>query len=428
MKILKVLFKQNRYLNLITILVSILFFCLLYILIINIKQTDIEIKSARNFGDSNVYQVSDDLIGESEQKIFSKKKSFEVLNTFNQSLSGSSEFTFYSATWQPIYVTDFNGDKTFDPAYEYGDSTPPVELDGDVYHNVSALQINQPVFELNNLQILKGKQFSKEDYFYNTKSNYIPLILGNNYLNLYQQGDYIDIFLYDKKITGKVIGFLDSSQKIMTVTEPEVILDNYIILPNFNFKDNVLKSLLSNSSDDLFVRAALLSTANSLILTGKSSLEIRQTMDYISKKTSFDKYQIIGANDLSIDALVNMTEINTHLVYLLCAILFLITLISFSMILWLKIKKNISVYAVLLISGANGSHIRRYIQTEFIIIATIGIIIAMVPFIIMFYNSINILIILLFTTIAFVIVFYLFIKYFVEWIFEKVDIVQRTKE
>lgn len=428
MRILGILFKQNKILNLLAILVSILFFTLIFVFVVNVNQTNIEIKTTKNFEGKNIYQVSDSLIGEKEKTFFKNTKGYDLLNEFNHELSRSHEFTYYTATWQPIGVAGFKGNHSFDPNYQIsGQSTPTYELNNKTYSFVLAIQANKAVFDINNLQIDMGRQFTQDEYKYKENSSPIPVLLGGQYRDLYQIGSKINIFLYNKELKGKVIGFLESHQKIMTANQPELILDNYMILPAITFSENPSNYLMHNPKDELFVKASLLAGTDSILLTKQSPVKIRKKTDQIAVKTGFRDFQLIGASSLAINALVSMTKTNMSLIVIAITLLFFITLITFLYTLHLKMKKNIDSYLVLLISGANMLHIKKYVRDEFLLLSLIGTIIPIIPLLILTGWSFSTLLIYLFFSIGCILVISQLIKYYINKEFTNIDIVQHLK-
>ena len=426
MKILGILFKQNQFLNILTIFVTIIFFTLVFVLVINLDQTNIETKTANNFENQNVFQITDQLINEREEEFFSENNGYDVLNSFTNTLSESSEFTFYTAVWQPIGIANFKGDRLFDPNYQNGSSTPSYQINNKTYSSVLSLQANDAVFKLNNLKIYKGRYFSKDEYIFKENTATIPVILGNRYFKLYQIGETINIFLYGKELTGKVIGFLDSSEKVMTTNQPELNLDKYIILPSIIFNNAPSEYLLKDKNNELFFRASLLARTNNLILTKNTPLNTRKIIDHISMNTGFYDFQVIGANSLAINALVSMTKANVTFIYIAISLLFLITMFTILYALFLKVKKNVDTYTVFLISGANMQHIKKYVRNEFVLMTLISVAIPILPFLII-TSSLKTLLIYLFVSFVSVLTITLLTGLFTNKVFTKINIIQHLK-
>lgn len=427
MKVLKILFKQNRFLNSLNIFVAILFFTLTFVLVINLNQTKIEIDIAKNFEGKNLYQLTDQLFGDKETAFFSTDQGFKILNKFNNTLSSEPRFAYYTATWQPIGVADFKGDSSFDPNYENGTTTSTHEYNNKLFSAVKAIFISEEVINLNHLQIDQGRAFNKEEYTYKENTKAVPVLLGSGYRGTYHLGDTMHIFIYLKELECQVVGFLDSSQKIMTANQPEVILDNYILLPTLKFSDGLVDSLLRNPDNKLFIKASLLAKANSLILSESSPLEIRNILDEIAVSTGFRDFQVIGANSMAMNALVSMTKANILNIYILAVVLFVTTLLTFFYTLSLKTKRNVDTFIVMLISGANMRHIQKHVRNEFLLMSVIGVVIPILPFFYITGGSFSSLAMYLIGSLIIVLALTLLIGQYIKKIFADLNIVQRLK-
>ncbi|TRZ40245.1 hypothetical protein CEQ21_04720 [Niallia circulans] len=410
------------------ILISILFFSLVFILVVNLDQANIDTKAATNFKDKNLYQISDRLFDDRETEFFSNKDGFDILSNFNNKLSSSSIFVTYTANFQPISVADFKGDNTFNPNYQSDLSEPNTfELDNKVYFDVLSLQVNDSVFELNNLQLLKGRVFSQKEYFYNNNEKVVPIILGSDYVDIYKLDEIIDILIYNKKYKAKVIGFFSTSQKVMTSNDPEIILDKYMILPAILFNEPISNYLPQELEEQVFFRANLFAVANSLLLTKDSPLELRKKVDTISEQTGFKDYEIIGANGLGINTIVKMTKANMNMIYIAIAVIFCLAILTYIYILHLKIKKNVDTYIVLLISGANMKYIKGNLSIEFLLINIIGIFVPLILFLFISMNSWIFIVNFLFVSVVFLLIIIFVIKIMIDRVFKKVNIVQHLK-
>lgn len=213
----------------------------------------------------------------------------------------------------------------------------------------------------------------------------------------------------------------------MTANQPEIILDKYMLLPSLTFNDKPSETLLNDSNNELFVRASLLANTNSLILTETAPLEIRKFMEDIKTQTGFNDFQIIGANGLSMDALVSMIEANVTLIYILISLLFIITLAIFLYTISLKVRKNVDTYSVLLISGANMQHIKKYVRNEFVLITLIGVVIPIGPFLLITSTNTLLTINYLFVSFIFVLAISLLTRKYIDKVFTNLDIIQRLK-
>ncbi|WP_343839777.1 hypothetical protein [Salinibacillus aidingensis] len=213
----------------------------------------------------------------------------------------------------------------------------------------------------------------------------------------------------------------------MGMSEPEVHLDKYIMMPALNFTDEAVKELLQDPSNELFVRATLFSRVNSLLITENSPLETKKLLDKISTNTEFYDYEIIGADGVTMDVLVNMTEANLYLIIILIFLLFFVTLCTLIYVLKLKVRKNIDTYTVFLISGANILDITKLIRNEFILLTFVGIVIPIIPFSFLTGGSFPLL--LLYSFVCLIVGFTITFmgSMYMNKIFKNIDIVQQLK-
>lgn len=421
MRMILLFIKQNKLLNMTIFLISLIFCSLLLVLTLNINQTRIEIEATRNFKDKNIYQISDNLYKEKEKEFFSKPDSFEILNNFSNQVHVNESYKYYNAIWQPIEISDFKGDIIYDAYYETGNNQPSYMIQNKSYRAIKSVQVNQAVFDFNLLRLETGEGFKKDDYVFKQEDNRLPVILGSEYSSIYKPGDTLDILYYQRKFTGVVTGILEPSQKIMTVREPELLLNRYIILPLLDFEQAPPKM------EGIFLKALLLSKINGNIITDLEPLQIRTTLNEISTKTGFKEFSVIGANSLAVNSIVNMTEINRNTLFVISVAL-LITLIAlFIAIMRIIIKKNIDFYKVLLISGVSMNQIYRSINYQLPLLNLIGCMLPLVFILVTLNNPLSLLVNYMIVVGISSLIIAIAVNRYTRKYFEKVDIVQQLK-
>jgi len=428
LKIVFDLFLQNKFLNILSVITTTLFFLIVLILIININQASIETTATNHLKEKNLYQISDSLVEESESEFISDISNYDKLAQFTELLEEIKDLNYIHVIWQPIEVADFKGQAVFDPYYEDGNTMPPYEADSKTYTSVKSMQFNELAIEMNNIQLKKGRFPSEKEFIFNHKSTNVPLVLGSEYSNIYEIDETIEFNYYGELLTGEVVGILSPSQKVTTLNEPELILDRYVIFPSFKFDEEPSEMLKEMSDFEVFIRATLLSRVNGLILTDKSPLEVREIASEVSHKAGFYDFQIIGANSLGINSLVKMAEANRTTIYISLFVFFIIATGIHLLTISLKLKKSVDTYKVLLISGANYDNVFKYVQQEILLTNLIGI---GIPIILMLLIPIdNITFIFysyLFSSLILAILSIFFIKKFITKTFYELDIVQRLK-
>ncbi|MCY9593006.1 ABC transporter ATP-binding protein [Paenibacillus chitinolyticus] len=413
--------KQNKLLNMTIFLISLIFCSLLLVLTLNINQTRIEIEATRNFKDKNIYQISDNLYKEKEKQFFSKPDSFEILNNFSNQVHANESYKYYNAVWQPIEISDFKGDIIYDAYYETGNNQPSYMIQNKSYRAIKSVQMNQAVFDFNHLQLETGVGFKADDYVFKQEDDRLPIILGSEYSSVYKTGDTLDILYYQRKFTAVVVGILEPSQKIMTVREPELLLNRYIILPLLDFEQSPPKM------EGIFLKALLLSKINGNIITDLEPLQIRTMLNEISAKTGFKEFSVIGANSLAVNSIVNMTEINRNTLFVISVALFITLIALFIIIMRIIIKKNIDFYKVLLISGVSMNQIYRSINYQLPLLNLIGCMLPLVFIMVTLNNPLSLLVNYLIVVGISSLIIAIAVNRYTRKYFEKVDIVQQLK-
>ncbi|MFB7816386.1 ABC transporter ATP-binding protein [Paenibacillus chitinolyticus] len=413
--------KQNKLLNMTIFLISLIFCSLLLVLTLNINQTRIEIEATRNFKDKNIYQISDNLYKEKEKEFFSKPDSFEILNNFSNQVHVNESYKYYNAIWQPIEVSDFKGDMIYDAYYETGNNQPSYMIQNKSYRAIKSVQLNQVVLDFNQLRLETGAGFKEDDYVFKQEDDRLPVILGSEYSSIYKTGDTLDILYYQRKFTGVVVGILEPSQKIMTVREPELLLNRYIILPLLDFEQAPPKM------EGIFLKALLLSKINGNIITDLEPLQIRTMLNEISGKTGFKEFSVIGANSLAVNSIVNMTEINRNTLFVISVALFITLIALFIIIMRIIIKKNIDFYKVLLISGVSTNQIYRSINYQLPLLNLIGCMLPLIFIMVTLNNPLSLLVNYLIVVGISSLIIAIAVNRYTRKYFEKVDIVQQLK-
>lgn len=87
--------------------------------------------------------------------------------------------------------------------------------------------------------IFRGNVFSASDFLYN--GNRILVLLGYDYLDLYQIGDEITVLYAGYPLELKVIGFLDDTSSVH-IGSTDISLDTYMVLPSFDIEAEYVKN------------------------------------------------------------------------------------------------------------------------------------------------------------------------------------------
>ncbi|KPV58862.1 ABC transporter ATP-binding protein [Paenibacillus sp. A3] len=422
MRMIIQLLKQNKLLNTMLIAASIIFGSLLLILTININQTNIEVGVTNNFKGKNLYQISDNLYNEKEKEFFSNPNSIKILNDFSKRVNAVSAFKYYNGVEQPIDIANFEGDPIFDAYYESGGNQPARKIGNKSYRFIKSVQLNQTVFDLNQIQLSQGEAFKEDAYVFNANKDTIPIIIGSDYNGVYKVGDTLDILYYWKPFIGVVVGILEPSQKVLKVgSEPELLLNRYMILPMLQFEQSPPKM------DGIFLKALLLSKVNGKIVTELTPIQVRNTLEDIGDKTGFHDFAVIGASGIAIDSIISFTEINRNLLMVFSLVLFATVIILFVVITRITINKNIDIYKVLLISGISMEQMVRIVKRQAILLQLIGYIPPLLLLALTLKDPLFIIVNYVVAVGISILIMWFVIGRYTQKYFDKLDIVQQLK-
>ena len=100
---------------------------------------------------------------------------------------------------------------------------------------LKAYSIIENTAKLMDNQISEGRNFNSEDFKISSKDEYINILLGNNYRQLYNISDILTFGDPNYKLKYKVIGFVNKGAKIISsnTLAKENELDNFIIVPHY---------------------------------------------------------------------------------------------------------------------------------------------------------------------------------------------------
>lgn len=164
---------------------------------------------------------------------FASDDSLQKLKNFNTALK--STFDYNELNTQPLeYRGYFKYDKKFS---EFGRINEPIEIQGqkeNLYRtNLRTLMIGESLYGQLDNYIEEGKNFSSQDFIVNSSEQEISMILGNSYKDIYKIGDEINLYLHQKPLKFRVIGFLKKdSEKFAPY--PAKNLNETVVIPFYD--------------------------------------------------------------------------------------------------------------------------------------------------------------------------------------------------
>lgn len=422
----RLLLKNKKWFTLFIGLLSFLFSVVVFVLLVNINISKIEIRSASKFHNYNIYQITDDLIGEREIEFFKDVKNYDILNDFNNGVFKNSKVVFYNAVSQPIGLKQYPPDKKFSAYYEWGATNDIYEYEGALYQTTKSIQITKSVFDYNVVELVEGQPFDDSAYVYIAGKNEIPVILGSDYRQYFKLNDQLELQYYYEKFVGRVVGFAKENAFIFTNYDPQQVLNRYILLPSMSLSEQPSKFLQKTEVDEIFFRALLLSNIGGHLMTNLNALEVRKEIADIEKVTNFSDYQIIGANSLSVNLLYKMVDANQTLIFTISGVVFIFILCAFYLSVKSFIKRQFDTYLVFIMSGVTNNKIKKTIQLEFSILNGMSIGLALLCTV-LFMQDITLLSVLLIAGFMVWLVFYVVVYMLVNQLLATTNVIEKLK-
>lgn len=206
----KLFLKNNKSLfAVINIILS--FFTFLSALLFSNLEISGSVKSAfENIQSNNEkYHIVDD--GMDVSKYYRSLSEFINLKNFYNLLSHNDKFEYYELIQQPLNMeTSVEDKKTFikfSPDYEYGESSDLVTIDDKKYLAVKNIFVSMNYYNELNFNIVKGRGFNKDDILFKNMKDSIPVIMGYEYMQIFQVGETINVNHLDCDLKLNIIGF-----------------------------------------------------------------------------------------------------------------------------------------------------------------------------------------------------------------------------
>lgn len=214
---------------------------------------------------------------------------------------------------------------------------------------IKSIQINRQAFDFFKIDVSDGVSFSQDDFKFN--DNFIPVILGNSYKDIYKIGDILPIEYYLTKFNAKVIGFAKSDSKVLLNRNMEEYLDRYMIIPQIDF-DNP-----TNKTEYEFQKIVYLVRSNGYICVNNTTENIQNMMldiKLISEKTGFDKYLFIGYNPHlnQYNNLLSIIKENQNLIKTILSLITIFSIFILILVILLQNKRRHSYFAIHYMQGS----------------------------------------------------------------------------
>lgn len=350
--------RKKKFFTFITVIQINLLFLFLTPILLQLNLFNVKSSSfLGTYNNKNVYQLSDELIGEAETNYFNNPSQLDSLKKFYNALMTDESLNYMVSTEQPLEMTEFKGSRKFNYGYEEGNDLTSYEN----YYYIKSLQLNQNVFNTFSIPLYQGNYFEEEDYTFN-ESKKIPVLLGYEYNGIYSVGETFFADYLFNPCEFIVVGIIEQGTTILNV-DREVLLDRYIILPQF---------VIQQAEDIYFEQIHYLNLINGTILSSLDPIEIKARLHDIANETNFDSFQIIGANTARLDTIFNMVSQDITINKIISVLLFVIIVITLSVALIFKFNSNIKEYTIRIVAGSSFFNLIIVEFVEILILLLLG--------------------------------------------------------
>jgi|GEM_PF-1822129 len=314
-----------------------------------------------SYGDKTFYKITffgeDEVINrlssdEYKENIKNLYDSLKQCSLFDYSCTFADSMLFYSADDVSYSSDDF-------PLYKKECLLGYEEGEADFYESENVLTLKaiyvSPNFENeNHVTLSTGRWFATEDFTVSRPDNIVlPVLLGSTYKDLYQIGDEIENAhpATSKGVTLSVIGFLNENSYFYDNNNEKIILNRYMIIPNYDINyDYVLSdgSYESFFSDSYNVFNKLI---NARIICSDENADAASKMFY--KMINENKlYELSLIDETSgMQQYLNGLKDQTVSCGIIAVFMILLGVVMFCFQVYYNIRKNRKRYGIYIISG-----------------------------------------------------------------------------
>lgn len=298
-------------------------------------------KFSKFIGNKSYYWISDD-IEEDDFSLYMKNQNgeYEKLKSLHEELKNEKSWTFLSANKQFISINSSDIPEKFLFQYEQG---CPLENEDKSKKDVKCLHVSQNLFSEFGITVSDGREFKTED-FVHKNGECVPIILGNEYKNIFSIGQVLNGEYLFEDFKFEIIGFLPELTEIPSLGDMGIIsCDRYAIMPAFSRENNAEASFFDKASLDQYV--------NGIIISDMNYADVNERVQKLVLKTGTMKLNVIPESG----SIKNLTSISqkelSRLIYIF-VVLTIFTVMSISITINGFIRENYYEYGVHLLSGA----------------------------------------------------------------------------
>ena len=310
---------------------------------INIKQQE----SSYEQQEMNYYYLTDNLVGDYETAFFEDSNALGKLKIMYSMLTNHPDFTYLEMYNNPVVLIGENiNDRVLD-YYEQGKAEYfRTIVNGKVCNEVKCFWVSSNIESVFDLQCQSGKLWSEAE-----KNNTpIPIVLGSEYMGIYEVGDYIEgispIASEDGHVKFQVYGILEEGEYLL-YRDRIINLDRYVLIP---LQDE--KTIPANKEELRTQKLLYLFKINGTLYSTLSANELQSIVQEICENSG-----VIPSSKVSTATNSKSYILNQSMLDILCIfekMLFMLNVFAtVATILYtvIKIDKNKEYYAILTLNG-----------------------------------------------------------------------------
>lgn len=291
-------------------------------------------------------------------------------NKFNNfSKSVQEEFTLFTATYGEIALKNFDGIENFKDL-----DFKNMNIDGP-YTLVKSIQASPNFFDIFNIKLSSGtfEEFNKFTMlnYSEWSEEYIPIILGDSYKNIFSLNEIIET----KEYSCKVIGFIEQNQFFLDKGIYDLTrvknLNTFVISP-------IPKNIMNANINSAFIIVDNSSSDNFNFIKSK--------IDSLAKNQNI-KLTISDPNE-NINEFIEILQYNSNIKLIIMYFILLFTVIGLIVIFTNRVSVKRKEYSIHIIHGATIKDICIRIIMEHAFLAIFSMIIS---FVYLFKNNISII-------------------------------------
>lgn len=361
------MFKKKKLLSILMIIQCFVCTLLVNMIFATVLKTHVSVSKFSKFiGNKSYYWITDDSEENGDFSRYMKNQNgeYEKLKSFHQELKNEKNWTFLSADRQFITINSNDIPEKFIFQYEQG---CPSENEDKSKKDLKCLHVSQNLFSEFGITVSDGREFKAED-FWHKNGECVPIILGNEYKNIFSIGQVLNGEYLCEDFKFEIIGFLPELTELPSPGNMGIVsCDRYVIMPVFSCENNEKVSF--------FDKASLGQYVNGVIISSMNYADVNERVQKLILKTGTMKFNVIPESN-SIKKLTSISQKELSRLIYIFVVLTIFTVLSISITINGFIRESYYEYGVHLLSGATVQFLTMHILGFISLIAGISFVLS----------------------------------------------------